>query len=52
LLRAQPSLTHKALSQRIGISANGIKYHLAKLREAGVIRHVGPTKAGRWEVLK
>ena len=52
LLRTQPALTHKALSERIGISANGIKYHLGKLREAGVIRHVGPTKSGRWEVLK
>lgn len=32
--------------------AEGIKYHLNKLRAEGVVRHVGPTKSGRWEVLK
>ncbi len=52
LLSAEPSLTRRALSKRIGISANGIKYHLERLKQAGVIRHVGSTKAGQWEVLK
>ena len=40
------------LAERIGLTPDGVKYHLAKLRTAGAIRHVGPTKAGRWEVLK
>ena len=40
------------LAERVGLTPNGVKYHLTRLREAGVIRHVGPTKAGRWEVLK
>jgi ATP-dependent DNA helicase RecG len=52
LLRAQPALTRKALSERIGLTPDGIKYHLDRLRQAGVIRHVGPTKAGHWEVLQ
>jgi ATP-dependent DNA helicase RecG len=51
LLRQEPTLTRKALAERIGITADGIKYHLDRLREAGRIRHVGPTKKGRWEVL-
>jgi len=37
---------------QLGLSADGIKYHLNKLRAAGVIRHVGPTKNGRWEIVK
>jgi ATP-dependent DNA helicase RecG len=40
------------LAVRLGIGADGVKYHLAKLSAAGRIRHVGPTKAGRWEVLE
>ena len=52
LLRAEPEITRRVLAERIGITADGIKYHLTKLRVAGVIRHVGATKAGRWEVLK
>jgi ATP-dependent DNA helicase RecG len=52
LLRIQPSITRKELAEKIGLSTDGIKYHLAKLKSAGVIRHMGPTKSGRWEVLK
>lgn len=49
-LKAEPTLTRKLLAQRVGISESGVKYHLNKLKAAGKIRHLGPTKAGRWEV--
>lgn len=52
LLGKQPSITRRELSEKIGISHDGIKYHLNKLKMAGLIKHVGPTKAGQWEVLK
>ena len=51
LLRSNPTLTRDALASRIGITSEGVKYHLDKLRKAGRIRHVGPRKKGRWEVL-
>ena len=40
------------MAERIGITPDGIKYHLTRLRAAGVVRHVGPAKGGRWEVLE
>ncbi len=52
LLKAEPRITRRLMAERIGITPHGVKYHLAKLRKAGIIRHVGPTKAGRWEMLK
>lgn len=52
LLEAEPELTQRLLAERIGLTPDGVKYHLTKLRAAGAIRHVGSTKAGRWEVLK
>lgn len=51
LLRMQPSMTRKALATRIGISTDGVKYHLENLKSLGRIRHVGSTKAGHWEVV-
>ncbi len=51
LLRKTPTMTRRQMAEIIGISENGIKYHLDKLKSSGVIRHVGPTKAGHWEVL-
>ena len=52
LIEAEPGITRRRLAERIGITPDGVKYHLDKLRAAGVIRHVGATKTGRWEVLK
>ena len=51
LLRAEPTITWLGLAERLHITPNGIRYHLSRLRADGAIRHVGPTKAGRWEVL-
>ncbi|TFG89477.1 MAG: winged helix-turn-helix transcriptional regulator [Gemmatimonadales bacterium] len=50
LLRADPSMTRKALAHQIGSTADGVRYHFDKLRAAGRLRHMGSTKAGRWEV--
>ena len=52
LLRIDPTLTRTALATHVGMTPEGVKYHLDKLREAGRIRHVGPTKKGRWEILE
>lgn len=52
LLRAEPFFTRRELARRVGIGPDGIRYHLDKLKAAGVIRHLGPTKAGQWEVLR
>ncbi len=52
LLRKTPKLTRRDLAEKLGITDNGVKYHLDKLKAAGAIRHVGSTKAGHWEVLK
>ncbi len=52
LLRAEPAISRRVMAERLGITPDGVKYHLTKLRAAGAVRHVGATKRGRWEVLK
>ncbi len=51
LLRQQPDLTLVAVAQAIGKSTSAVERAAAKLVQSGQIRHVGPTKTGRWEVL-
>jgi len=51
-LRQNQHITRKGLAELVGITPDGIKYHLDKLRASGRIRHVGPTKKGRWEILE
>jgi predicted HTH transcriptional regulator len=33
------------------LSEDGVKKQLAKLKSAGMIERIGPTKGGRWRVL-
>jgi len=33
------------------MSVYSVQHHIHKLKEAGVIRHAGTTKAGFWEVI-
>ncbi len=51
LLRAEPTLTLAAAATRLGKSTRAVEMAAAKLRSEERLRHVGPTKSGRWEVL-
>ena len=51
-LRRRPTTTRIELARALGLTPEGIKYHLNKLRAEGVVRHVGATKSGHWEVLR
>ena len=52
LLERQPGITRKEIAVQLGISADGIKYHLEKLKAAAKVRHVGSTKKSHWEIIK
>ncbi|KPA11194.1 transcriptional regulator [Candidatus Magnetomorum sp. HK-1] len=51
-IKERPEITRRELAEKVGISSNGVKYHLDKLKDKGIIQHVGPTKKGHWEILK
>lgn len=52
LLRQHPKMTTQRLAEALNISQRTVLRHLDRLKEAGVIRRVGPTKGGKWEVLE
>lgn len=52
LIRADPSISGRAAAEIIGLSEDGVKYHLGRLREAGRLRRTGPKRGGRWEVIE
>ena len=45
-LKLTPMITRRRLAEQIGISENGIKYHLNKLKSGGVLRHAVQQKVG------
>ena len=52
IIKANPSVSRVALSREIGLSSDGIKWHLQKLKEGNAIRRVGPKYGGHWEVVE
>ena len=49
---ANPSISRTELAALIGITADGVKYHLDNLRKQGVLRRVGPDKGGHWAIVE
>ena len=50
LLRDDPSRSIIELSEFIGLSSSGVKYHLHKLKKAGTLKRVGSQRGGHWEI--
>ena len=52
LMKKNPEITREELSSEIGITPNGIKYHISNLSKEGKIKRVGGRKEGHWEVIE
>jgi len=50
-LRFQPQMTITELAELLGLTADGVNYHLRKLQKDGLLLRVGGRKTGHWEVL-
>jgi ATP-dependent DNA helicase RecG len=51
ILHEQPSRSIREVADQCGMSVHSVQHHINKLKESGVIRHIGSTKGGRWEVV-
>jgi ATP-dependent DNA helicase RecG len=49
---ANNAVTTAELAKLVGISQRKIKENLTKLKEAGIIKRVGPAKGGHWHVVE
>ena len=45
-----PRISRKELSKSIGINQSAIQKHLDKLKQAGILKRIGPAKGGYWKV--
>ncbi|HIE27872.1 TPA: winged helix-turn-helix transcriptional regulator [Candidatus Poribacteria bacterium] len=51
VIKENPNITRKELASIIGISEDGIKYHIANLKSMGVLERIGPDKGGYWRIV-
>ena len=52
IIKNNPQVTRKELAELVGITADGIKWNLEKLKETGKIRRIGPDKGGKWDIIE
>ena len=52
LIRNYPEITTEELAEKCGVTKDGIKWQLKKLKSQSIIRRVGPDKGGHWEIIK
>ncbi len=51
ILESNPKATRKELAEKTGLTPDGIKWNLNKLKKEGIIRRIGPDKGGHWEII-
>ena len=50
MLKQDPYISRKTLSEKLDIHESAVQKHLDAIRTKGVIKRVGPDKGGHWEV--
>ncbi len=51
-LARQPTASRQEIADVLGgITQDGIKYHLGKLKAQGILKRIGPDKGGYWKVV-
>ncbi len=50
LIRKNNKITRQELAEFIGVSIKGIDWNIAKLKEQGKLKRIGPDKGGHWEI--
>ena len=51
LLKDNPKITRSELALKTGLTENGVKWNLSKLKSEGRIKRIGPDKGGYWKII-
>jgi len=49
LLKSSPQITKEEIAAALGLTHDGVKYHIKRLKSRGSVRWVGPSRGGHWE---
>ncbi len=50
-MQANPKITRNELAAILGLTSDGVKYHLQKLTVEGIIAHYGSARSGYWKIM-
>lgn len=49
-IKENNNISAKEIAENIGLSLSGVEKQLAKLKQEGLLRRIGPDKGGHWEI--
>ncbi|HNT66988.1 MAG TPA: ATP-binding protein [bacterium] len=49
-IAVNPRITRRELALKVGLTPDGIKYHLNRLKKDGILKRIGSDKGGHWEI--
>lgn len=52
ILEIRPDIAVKEIAGILNISVGGVRYHINKMKKAGIVAHIGSTKKGKWIIFK
>jgi ATP-dependent DNA helicase RecG len=52
ILKENPKITRKTLSKKLKINPSAVQKHIAKLKQKGILRRIGPDKGGYWQIIE
>ena len=51
-IKANPNISRNELANLTGISLKNVQKHINRLKELGLIRRVGSTRLGYWDIIE
>jgi ATP-dependent DNA helicase RecG len=52
LLRANRGISRQGMARSLAINPSAVQKHLAKLKDAGYIKRIGPDRGGYWQIIE
>jgi hypothetical protein len=52
IIAKNPHISANEMAEKLNLTVDGVRYHLNKMRKAGLIRYEGSTKLGQWVIMK
>lgn len=52
LMKEYPEITAKEMAIQLHVTEDGIRFHIKNMKKEGILKRIGSTKKGEWEVLK
>ena len=50
IIAENPHISAKEMAEKLNLTIDGVRYHLTKMRKAGLIRYEGSAKLGQWVI--